>query len=141
MPGPARRPARRAAWPGASPASWAINVYNEAPPLSSLKPVQQGRSSAIYAADGTLIGFIKSSSIRQPVSSDALPQNLKDATVAIEDKNFYNHGALDYAGIVRAAWKDIAGRRQAGAGRLDDHPAAGPQPLHPRTPKTRSSES
>ena len=87
-------------------ASWAINVYNEAPPLSSLKPVQNGRSSAIYAADGSLIGFIKSSSIRQPVSSEALPQALKDATVAIEDKNYFNHGALDYAGIVRAAWKD-----------------------------------
>jgi penicillin-binding protein 1A len=87
-------------------ASWAINVYNEAPPLASLKPVQNGRSSAIYAADGTLIGFIKSSSIRQPVSSKALPQNLKNATVAIEDKGFFDHGALDYASIVRAAWKD-----------------------------------
>jgi penicillin-binding protein 1A len=88
-------------------ASWVINTYNEAPSFASLKPVQQGRSSAIYAADGTLIGFIKSSSIRQPVPADALPQNLKDATVAIEDKNFYNHGALDYEGIVRAGWKDI----------------------------------
>ena len=57
---------------------------------------------------------------------------LKDATVAIEDKNFYEHGALDYEGIARAAWKDLAGRRQAGPGRLDDHPAAGPQPLHPQ---------
>jgi penicillin-binding protein 1A len=92
---------------GGVAAGWAINVYNEAPPLSSLKPVQKGRSSAIYAADGTLIGFIRSSSIRQPVSSQALPADLKNATVAIEDKNFYNHGALDYAGIARAAWKDI----------------------------------
>jgi len=87
--------------------SWAINAYESAPPLSSLKPVQKGRSSAIYAADGTLIGFIRASSIRQPVSSKALPQDLKDATVAIEDKNFFEHGALDYAGIARAVWKDV----------------------------------
>ncbi len=88
-------------------ASWAVNVYNSAPPLSSLKPVQRGRSSAIYAADGSLIGFIRASSIRQPVSSKALPQNLKYATVAIEDRNFFNHGAIDPAGIARAAWKDL----------------------------------
>jgi penicillin-binding protein 1A len=86
---------------------WAINVYNSAPPLASLKPVQKGRSSAIYAADGSLIGFIRSSNIREPVSSQALTQNLKEATVAIEDRNFWSHGALDPAAIARAAWKDL----------------------------------
>src|SRR2546423_11954740 len=91
---------------GGIAASWALSVYNEAPALASLKPVQKGRSSAIYAADGSLIGFIRSNTIRQPVSSQALPQTLKDATVAIEDRNFFSHGALDYAGIARAAWKD-----------------------------------
>jgi penicillin-binding protein 1A len=86
--------------------SWALSVYNSAPPLSSLQPVQKGRSSAIYAADGSLIGFIRSDNIRQPVSAKALPDTLKDATVAIEDKNFYKHGAIDPEGIARAAWKD-----------------------------------
>jgi penicillin-binding protein 1A len=88
-------------------ASWAINVYESAPPLSSLKPVQKGRSSAIYAADGSLIGFIQAENIRQPVPERAMPQTLRDATVAIEDKNYFNHGALDPAGIARAAWKDL----------------------------------
>ena len=92
---------------GGIAAAWALNVYNSAPPLSSLKRIEKGRSSAIYAADGSLIGFIRSENIRQPVPASALPQTLKDATVAIEDKNFYNHGALDYAGIARAAWKDL----------------------------------
>jgi penicillin-binding protein 1A len=88
-------------------AGWAIDVYESAPPLSSLKPVQKGRSSAIYAADGSLIGFIRASNIRQPVARGAMPQSLRDATVAIEDKNYFNHGALDPAGIARAAWKDL----------------------------------
>ncbi len=92
---------------GGVAASWAIKVYDSAPPLSSLKPVQKGRSSAIYAADGSLIGFIPSSNIRQPVPSRALPQVLKDATIAIEDRNFYHHGGVDPAGIARAAWKDL----------------------------------
>jgi penicillin-binding protein 1A len=96
-----------AAVAGGIGASWALSVYNEAPSLASLKPVQKGRSSAIYAADGSLIGFIRSDNIRQPVSSKALPQKLKDATVAIEDRNFFHHGALDPEGIARAAWKDL----------------------------------
>jgi penicillin-binding protein 1A len=92
---------------GTIAAGWAVKIYDSAPRLSSLKPVQKGRSSAIYAADGSLIGFIRSSNIRQPVSSEALPQTLKEATIAIEDKNFYNHGGVDLAGIARAAWKDL----------------------------------
>lgn len=88
-------------------AAWALNIYNSAPPLSSLKPVQKGRSSAIYAADGSLIGFIRSENVRQPLPEKAQPQVLRDATIAIEDKNFYNHGALDYEGIARAAIKDL----------------------------------
>ncbi len=88
-------------------ASWAIDVYESAPPISSLKPVQKGRSSAIYAADGSLIGFIQSENIRQPVPGRVIPQTIKDATVAIEDKNFYEHGAIDPPAIVRAAWKNL----------------------------------
>jgi penicillin-binding protein 1A len=88
-------------------AAWALNVYNSAPPLESLKPVQKGRSSAIYAADGSLIGFIRSENVRQPLPGKSLPRVLREATVAIEDKNFYEHGALDYEGIARALVKDI----------------------------------
>jgi penicillin-binding protein 1A len=92
---------------GGIAAAWALNIYNSAPPLSSLKPVQNGRTSAIYAADGSLIGYIHSDIIRQPVVSDLLPEDLKDATVSIEDKGFWQHGALDPQGIARAAWKDL----------------------------------
>jgi penicillin-binding protein 1A len=91
---------------GGIAAAWALNVYNSAPALSSLKPVQKGRTSAIYSADGGLIGYIRSENVRQPISGSEIPQVLKNATVSIEDKDFWQHGALDYAGIVRAAWKD-----------------------------------
>ena len=54
---------------------------------------------------------------------------LKDATVAIEDERFYQHKGVDYEGVVRAAVKNLTSRRDR-AGRLDDHDAARPQPLH-----------
>jgi len=92
---------------GGIAAAWALNVYNEAPPLKNLKPVQKGRTSAIYTADGKLIGYIYSENARQPIPGAEIPQVLKNATISIEDKNFWEHGALDAAGIARAAWKDL----------------------------------
>src|ERR1700749_4295250 len=92
---------------GGIAAAWALNVYNEAPPLKDLKPVQKGRTSAIYSADGALIGYIHSENVRQPISGGEIPKVLKNATISIEDKDFWKHGALDAAGIARAAWKDL----------------------------------
>ena len=48
----------------------------------------------------------------------------------------YREGGIDPKAIVRASWRDLR-RRQARPGRLDDHPAAGPRPLH-QAPKRRA---
>jgi membrane peptidoglycan carboxypeptidase len=44
---------------------------------------------------------------RVPVSNDNISKYVKDATIAIEDKNFYKHGAFDAQGIVRAGFNDV----------------------------------
>src|SRR5215211_5376116 len=88
-------------------AVWVINVYVSAPSLASLRPITKGAVSKIYAADGSLIGVIHSDKIRQPVGSAQIPQDLKDATVAIEDKRFYSHGGIDPSAIIRAGWEDL----------------------------------
>ena len=92
---------------GGIAAAWALNIYHSAPPLKNLKPVQKGRTSAIYTAEGKLIGYIHSENVRQPISGGEIPKVLKNATISIEDKDFWQHGALDAAGIARAAWKDL----------------------------------
>ena len=76
-------------------AAWAINIYNEAPALDTLKPVRKGTSSSIYAADGSLIGYIRSNNIRQPVKADELPATLKEATVAIEARAHHRCARVD----------------------------------------------
>ena len=40
---------------------------------------------------------------------DNIPQCLKDATIAVEDKNFYTHPGVDITGIARALWINIKG--------------------------------
>src|SRR5882757_7796677 len=86
---------------------WVLSVYESAPSLATLKPITKGDVSKVYAADGSLIGVIHSDNIRQPIASERIPQDLKDATVAIEDRRFYSHGGVDPSAIIRAGWEDL----------------------------------
>ena len=88
-------------------AGYVLSVASSAPPLDSLKPVDQGTSSAVYAADGTRLGFIQSDEIRTPIPLQRIPESMQAATVAIEDERFYRHGGVDYEGIARAAFKNL----------------------------------
>ena len=87
-------------------AGWVVNVAHSAPNLSSLKPFVPGSPSQVFAGDGTSLGYIWSPSVHTPITGSSIPEQLKEATVAIEDRRFYQHGALDYQGILRAAIKD-----------------------------------
>jgi penicillin-binding protein 1A len=49
---------------------------------------------------------------RIPVEHDQINENVKNATIAIEDKDFYKQGAFNVRGIMRAAWHDV--RNQGG---------------------------
>ena len=75
--------------------------------LNSLKPVEVGQNSFVFAADGSLLGSIPAERNRQPVSLDQISKWVPAATIAIEDRRFYKHGGLDYFGIVRALYADI----------------------------------
>jgi penicillin-binding protein 1A len=79
--------------------------------LSTLKPVQIGENSFLYAADGSLLGSIPAQRNREPVPLVRMGKWLPAATIAVEDRRFYSHGAIDYIGVARAIWRDInAGR-------------------------------
>jgi penicillin-binding protein 1A len=87
---------------------WIINVATTGPSLADLQPRSQGEPSVVYASDGkTRLGFIGSDVLRSPVPSDKIPQFMRDATVAIEDKRFYEHKGVDFEGVVRAAVKNF----------------------------------
>src|SRR5205085_1850392 len=75
--------------------------------LSSLRALRIGANSFVFADDGSPLGSIPSDKNRQPLQLAQMSKWLPEATVAIEDKRFYEHGGLDYRGIVRAAVKDI----------------------------------
>ncbi|MHB8471038.1 MAG: transglycosylase domain-containing protein [Gaiellaceae bacterium] len=87
--------------------------------LNSLRPITLGENSFLYANDGSLLGVIPSGTNRQPLALAAISPWLPQATVAVEDRRFYEHGALDYQGIARALYSDItAGRIVQGGSTL-----------------------
>jgi penicillin-binding protein 1A len=88
---------------------WVVAVADTAPNLRDLHPTNPHPLSEVFAADGTLLGYIHSDTIFSAVSDKQLPRTLKQATIAFEDRRFYKHGALDYQGILRAGIKDVFG--------------------------------
>jgi penicillin-binding protein 1A len=76
--------------------------------LNTLRPVEIGANSFVYAKDGSLLGSIPAERNREPVSSSQMSKWLPRATVAIEDRRFWQHGGVDYVGIARAAWNDVS---------------------------------
>jgi len=75
--------------------------------LTSLKPVAIGANSFVYAADGTVLGAIPAERNRQPVGLDAMSHWVTNATVDVEDRRFYEHGGIDWEGVVRAAVENV----------------------------------
>ena len=75
--------------------------------LSSLKPLSIGTNSFVTATDGSFLGTIPAKRNRAQLTLAQMSPWLPKATVAIEDRRFWNHGALDYTAIVRAAVADI----------------------------------
>jgi penicillin-binding protein 1A len=75
--------------------------------LSALRPVKIGQNSFVYAADGLRLGSIPAERNREPVSLARMGPWLPRATVAVEDRRFYEHGGVDYVGIARALWRDV----------------------------------
>ncbi|HWI71523.1 MAG TPA: biosynthetic peptidoglycan transglycosylase, partial [Baekduia sp.] len=86
---------------------WVVSVANSGPALDTIKPQDQGAASVIYAADGSRLGFISSDVLRTPITGGQIPQVVRDATVAIEDRRFFEHKGVDFEGVVRAALKNL----------------------------------
>ena len=84
-------------------AGWVFAMASNTEGIDHLKAAEPGATSVVYAADGSRLGFIATSILRAPVPATEIPKALSQATVAIEDRRFYDHRGIDYVGIARAA--------------------------------------
>jgi penicillin-binding protein 1A len=87
---------------------WVVSVADSAPNINQLRARDPGQVSEVFADNGlTRLGYLKSHVLRTVVPAGQIPEALKQATVAIEDRRFYQHGGVDYYAILRAGVRDI----------------------------------
>jgi penicillin-binding protein 1A len=75
----------------------------------SARPLAQ--TTFLYAADGSLITELHATEDRVVLPRSQIPQSLRDAAVAIEDRRFYTHHGVDLQAILRAAVENVANGR------------------------------
>ena len=96
-----------------------LGIASDAPEVASIKPIDKGQNSVIFAADGSRLGLIDSDEVRTPVSFEEMPEYLRQATIAIEDERFYSHNGIDFEGGIRALVRNLqAGEISEGASTL-----------------------
>ncbi len=94
----------------------AIKLYTMMlPPIKNLEDYRPNVVTQIYADDGEIIKTFTAFTSER-VSIEEIPDNLKKAIIATEDKNFYSHSGYDLTGLARSTVANIqAGRVVQGA--------------------------
>jgi penicillin-binding protein 1A len=91
---------------GVCVAVYAAWLLHDMPNAGDLVDYRPPTSTRVYAWDGTLIGeFAKERRIFIPYNE--MPPQLIHAFLAAEDRNFFQHGGVDFSGIGRALLKDV----------------------------------
>ena len=85
----------------------AVLAYGSSCDLASLRSVRIGANTFVYAANGSLLGSIPAERNREPVTAAGMSLSIRKATIAIEDRRFFEHGGVDIEGIARAAVADV----------------------------------
>lgn len=89
-------------------------AYKNIPGMERLTEYEPKLPLRIFTADGVMIGQYGEER-REYVNIDQIPQVLRDALLAVEDSNFYEHVGIDYKGLIRASYVEFF--RPEGAGR------------------------
>ncbi len=91
-----------------------VMAYPNLPSLDSLTDYRPKIPLRVFTADNILIGEFGEER-RNVVRIGEIPETMKKAVLAIEDDRFYDHGGVDYVGIVRAALHNLSGGATQGA--------------------------
>ncbi len=91
-----------------------VMAYPQLPDTSDLAEYRPKLPLRVYTADGAVIGeFGEERRNLTPIKE--IPQVMKDAVLSIEDARFYQHGGLDYVGLIRAGVANLSKRKSQGA--------------------------
>lgn len=80
------------------------------PSPKTLSSREVAQTTKIYDRNGKLLYNVYSDQNRTVVPLSDVPEHLKQATIAVEDKDFYKHRGFDAYGIARATRKTVLER-------------------------------
>src|SRR5260221_352620 len=93
-------------------------VLRDLPSPTKLASSSLPQSTRIYDRNDTLLYTIYTNRNQTFVSLPTIPKSLQEATIAIEDKDFYRHGAIDFRGIFRALFVILTHKQIQGGSTL-----------------------
>jgi len=89
-------------------------AYPNLPDISDLEDYHPKLPLRVYSVEGDLIGeFGEEHRTLTPIAE--IPEVMKNAILAIEDARFFQHGGIDYIGMVRAALANVGRSKSQGA--------------------------
>ncbi len=89
-------------------------AFPNLPDISDLSDYRPKLPLRVFSAEGTLIGeFGEERRHLTPIKE--IPKVMTDAVLAIEDARFYEHGGIDYKGVLRAALANLGRIKSQGA--------------------------
>jgi penicillin-binding protein 1A len=83
-------------------------VAQDLPSLENREQYSRAHNSVVYDQYGHKLATLTNNAGRILLDSEQIAPVMKDAVVAIEDQRFYEHRGVDFQGIARAVWADIA---------------------------------
>ena len=89
-------------------------AYPQLPDVSDLSDYRPKLSMRIYSVEGKQIGEFGEERRNLTPFKD-IPQVMKDAVLSIEDSRFYQHGGVDYIGLLRASIANLGRAKSQGA--------------------------
>ncbi len=89
----------------------ALNLYlSSLPPIENLEDYKPNIVTKFYSQDGEVIKTFTAYTYDRVDLKD-VPEELKNALIATEDKNFYRHNGYDIIGIIRSSIQNVVARR------------------------------
>jgi len=86
------------------------------PGPNKIAKLVSGGSTKLYARGGELLYTISGDKKMIALEGKDIPDNVKQATIALEDKDFYKHSGISFKSIVRSVFVDIFTRRYSQGG-------------------------
>ena len=105
--------------------------------LSSRAPV----STKIFDRTGKLIYEIYAAERRTPIKLSEIPKYIPEATIAIEDKDFYKHKGFSITGIIRAVYSTLLRQSLQGGSTLDQQLVKNAYLTQDRTIRRKAQEA